>query len=89
VSQPQPAPGASFADLLAEATARLDAAIDATMQTVSGSSPLEATDLAHRVLGQLRSAKEAFDGNFDASIERLERVAAGSHEPVPKDGAGQ
>ena len=86
MSQPPSAPGAGFADFLAEVTARLDAAIDATMQTVTKSTPREATDLAHQVLGGLRSAKGAFDANFDAAIARLERVASGSHEPVPDNG---
>ena len=86
MSQPQPAPPAGFAELLAEAAAHLDAAIDATLETAKGASPAEATDIAHRALAELRSAREAFETDFDASIERLERVAAGSHEPVPHDG---
>ena len=86
MSQPQPAPPAGFAEFLAEAAAHLDAAIDATLETVKGASPAEATDIAHRALEELRSAREAFETDFDASIERLERVAAGSHEPVPHEG---
>jgi hypothetical protein len=85
VSQPQPAPSAGFAQLLAEAAAHLDAAIDATLESAKGGSPAEAADIAHRALADLRSAREAFETDLDASIERLERVAAGSHEPVPHD----
>ncbi len=85
MSQSQTAPSAGFAEFLSEAVARLDAAIDATIQTVKAASPAEATDIAHRALEELRSAREAFETDFDASIERLERVAAGSHEPVPHD----
>jgi hypothetical protein len=85
VSQPQTAPSAGFADFLAEAATRLDAAIDGTIQTVKAASPAEATEIAHKALEELRSARETFEANFGASIERLERLAAGSHEPVPHE----
>jgi ElaB/YqjD/DUF883 family membrane-anchored ribosome-binding protein len=87
VSQPQPGPSQAFAESLAAATARLKKDVDEALKGARQSSPAEAANIAHNALSKLRSAKEAFDADFDASIEQLERVAAGSHEPVPDDGA--
>jgi len=72
-----------FPEALAVAAGTLDTAIDATLKAVRETSPAEAAGIAHRALEELRSAKEAFDSNFAESIQRLERVESGSHEPVP------
>jgi hypothetical protein len=85
VSETQPTPHQRFAASLTETVAHLNDTVDAAMDGASGASPVEAANIAHRVLAELRSEKAAFDNDFFASIDRLERVAAGSHEPVPHE----
>jgi hypothetical protein len=83
VSQAEDAPNRDFANSLGEATARLNDAIDTTLDRVRGASAAEASAVAQRALDSLRRAKEDFDAEFAASLMRLEEAASGSHEPVP------
>jgi hypothetical protein len=83
MSQVQPTPELAFADSLGEATARLNDAVDTTMDSVREASPAQAAAIAQRALDSLRSAKADFDEGFAASLVRLDEAASGSHEPVP------
>jgi hypothetical protein len=83
VSHVGDAPNRDFANSLGDATARLNDAIDTTLDRVRGASAAEAPAIAQRALDSLRSAKEDFDADFAASLVRLEEAASGSHEPVP------
>lgn len=83
MSHVEDAPNRNFANSLRDATARLNEAIDTTLDRVRGASAAEAPAIAQSALDTLRGAKEDFDADFAASLVRLEEAASGSHEPVP------
>ncbi len=83
MSQVEPTPDLAFATSLAEAGARLNAAVDATLDSVREASPSQAAVIAQRVLDSLRTAKADFDDGFAAALVRLDEAASGSHEPMP------
>ena len=83
MSEVEPTPHPAFADFLGEATARLNDAVDATLDTVREAPPPQAAAIAQQALDSLRRAKANFDDDFAASLVRLDQAASGSHEPVP------
>ena len=83
MSDVEPTAQLAFANSLRDATARLNEAVDATLDRVREASPAQAPDIAQRALDSLRGAKDGFDADFAASLVRLDQAASGSHEPVP------
>jgi hypothetical protein len=83
MSQVEPTPDAAFANSLDEAAARLNDAVDATLDIVREAAPSQAAAIAQRLLDSLRSTKADFDEGFAAALVRLDEAASGSHEPTP------